>query len=646
MIFKLARKVRISWPDLANVRVVGLATIIVTSFLLGLRYLGKLQPLELFAYDQLVRLRPPEQEPDSRLLLVTITEADIQRQAQWPFSDRAVAKVLKQLQALEPVVIGLDVYRDIPVAPVHTELVTLFKQPNVITIQSIDIPTGTPAPPASPPEQVGFNDVLIDPDDVIRRNLLFSRSEDSILYSFSLRLALAYLKAQHISPEASQQNPDYLQLNQSVFVPLQENSGGYETIDAKGYQILLNYRWPENMVREVSFSQVLEGKIEPSWVKNKIVIIGSTAPSLRDVFATPYSHVLPDNSEMPGVVVHTQMVSQLLDAATGERSLFWFWTESQEGLWIFGWVVIGGTVGWVFRHPVTVTLGVAIGLLLLWGSCFYIFTLAGWVPVASPALGFLITVGIVVTYQSYQDHRQQQIVMKLLGQNTSPQIADTLWQGRDYLLKSGKLPGVSLTATMFFADVKNFSTISEKMTPEALLEWLNELLEVLTREILEHRGIVNKFTGDGLIAAFGVPTPHKDQQKIAEDARAAVTCAMVISDRLDELNQNWLKRGLPNIQMRIGIFTGAIVAGSLGGKDRLEYGIIGDSVNIASRLESCEKHRQPSDCRILIGYETLVHLQEQFEVESWGLLALKGKQQMVDVYRIVGWRSEETVLEV
>jgi class 3 adenylate cyclase len=87
--------------------------------------------------------------------------------------------------------------------------------------------------------------------------------------------------------------------------------------------------------------------------------------------------------------------------------------------------------------------------------------------------------------------------------------------------------------------------------------------------------------------------------------------------------------------MRIGIFTGPVVVGSLGGKDRLEYGVIGDSVNIAARLESCEKHRQPTNCRILIGYETLVHLQEQFEVEPWGLLALKGKQQMVDVYRVL-----------
>ena len=262
-------------------------------------------------------------------------------------------------------------------------------------------------------------------------------------------------------------------------------------------------------------------------------------------------------------------------------------------------------------------------------------------PLAAPALGFLLCAGIVVTYRSYQAQQKQKIVMKLLGQNTSPQIAQALWQGRDRLLKSGKLPGIRLTATMLFADIKDFSSVSEQMLPEALLEWLNELLNAITQEAIDRQGIVNKFTGDGVMVSFCVPTGRLKEREVAEDARAAVACALAISDRLEAMNQSWQRLGLPAIQMRIGVFTGPVIAGSLGGKDRLEYGVIGDSVNIASRLESCEKHRQPTNCRILIGYETLVHLQGQFEVESWGLLALKGKQQMVDVYRVVGWRQDK-----
>lgn len=139
-----------------------------------------------------------------------------------------------------------------------------------------------------------------------------------------------------------------------------------------------------------------------------------------------------------------------------------------------------------------------------------------------------------------------------------------------------------------------------------------------------------------MLAVFGVPIPRTTPEEIAEDARLAVSCALAISACLPALNQNWIDRGLPPAKMRVGIFTGQIMVGSLGGKTRLEYGVIGDSVNIAARLESCEKDRQEDTCRILIAEETLVHLEGKFEVESWGALPLKGRHQKVNVYRVLG----------
>jgi class 3 adenylate cyclase len=275
----------------------------------------------------------------------------------------------------------------------------------------------------------------------------------------------------------------------------------------------------------------------------------------------------------------------------------------------------------------------SLGVLL--GSSFGMFTQQGWVPVITPALAFVVTGGSVVAYRAYQSQRQQQIVMRLLGQNASPEIAEALWNSRDRLIKSGKLPGQKLIATVLFTDIKSFSTISEEMPPEAVLEWLNEYLAVMAQEIQIHHGIINKFTGDGLMAVFGVPVPRTSPAEVAEDAQQAVACALAMGDRLQELNQAWQQDDLPVVQMRVGIFTGPVVVGSLGGKDRLEYGVIGDSVNIASRLESCEKDRQIDCCRVLIAAETLVHIQQQFQVESWGPIALRGKQQTVDVYRVV-----------
>jgi class 3 adenylate cyclase len=188
---------------------------------------------------------------------------------------------------------------------------------------------------------------------------------------------------------------------------------------------------------------------------------------------------------------------------------------------------------------------------------------------------------------------------------------------------------------MLFTDIKDFSTISEIMPPEKLMEWLNEYLGILTESVQTHHGIINKFTGDGIMAAFGVPIPRTTPAEIATDARAAVAAGLMMGDRLDELNIRWKERGLPTIKMRVGIFTGPIVAGSLGGKERSEYGLLGDSVNIASRLESCQKERQSSTCRVLIAEQTLSYIRGEFLVEHWGPLALKGKQQTVDVYRVI-----------
>lgn len=636
MKFRFARKFAVSLPDLAGLRVVAIATIALTATLLGVRHLGILQPLELVAYDHLMRLRSKETQPDPRILVITITEQDIRQQNRWPFPDRVFAQLLQKLQSMEPAVIGLDVYRDIPIEPGHEELIAQFKQPNVIAIQNIDSLTGTPAPPSVPEEQVGFNDLPLDPDSVVRRNLLFAENDENIaLYSFALRIALVYLEQQGILPQESQNPPDYLQLGQAVFVQLQENSGGYRGIEADGYQTLLNFRHPDRLARQISLNQVLSGRLDPSWVKDKIVMIGSTAPSLKDTFITPYSPTFKANPKVPGVLVHAQIASQILDATTGKRPLFWFWSESVEMLWIVGWIAIGGIVGRKTYHPVALSIGVATGLAACTGACFYLFTRGGWVPLASPSLGFVLTAGMVVSTRAYHAHQKQQIVMKLLGQNTSPEIAQALWQGRDRLIESGKLPGICLTATMLFADIKDFSTIAERMTPEALLDWLNEFLGVITHEVIQRQGIVNKFTGDGVMAVFGVPTCRLETHEVAEDARAAVACAIAISDRLEEMNQTWQHLGLPTIQMRVGIFTGSVVAGSLGGKDRLEYGVIGDSVNIAARLESCEKHRQPTNCRILIGHDTMIYLRGEYILEPWGPLALKGKQQTVDVYRVI-----------
>lgn len=329
---------------------------------------------------------------------------------------------------------------------------------------------------------------------------------------------------------------------------------------------------------------------------------------------------------MSGLEIHAQATSQILSAVLDGQKLFWYWDESTEILWIFSWSIVGGSIAWYTRRPLTLLLINVLALGVLIVISYGIFIKMGWIPVAAPTLGIVMTSGVVIVYKIQESWQQQNMVMKLLGQQTSPEIAQALWQERSYLINSGILPPKTVTATILFTDLKNFSSISEKKTSEALMNWLNEYLSAMTDIVINHHGIVNKFTGDGVIAVFGIPVPRTSVKEIAIDAQNAVNCALAMGKHLSQLNQKWQQQNSPELKMRVGIYTGTVTVGSLGGKNRLEYGVIGDGVNIASRLESFDKDRHPGICRVLIAQETLEYLDKRFSVEPWGNLNLKGKK--------------------
>jgi len=612
----------------------------VTGLVLGTRQLGQLESLELAVYDAMVRVRS-ETDVDSRLLIVAITEADIRTQKRWPFPDSVYAAALSQLQQHQPRVIGLDILRDIPAEPGHDALMKELRRSNVIAIQSLgNTPEeAIPAPPKLPSDRVGFSDLITDTDGVIRRNLMFASDDAAQYASFSTRLAMQYLN--HSGDRLP--NGDFV-LGKAVFSLLRSNSGGYQRIDAAGEQILLDYRSARYPSEVVTLSQVLQNQVNPALIKDRVVLIGTTAPSAKDLFFTPFSPAETANPKMPGVVIHAQMVSQTLTAALEGRSLFWFWSEPMEVLWIVSWAIAGGLLARWSQRPFVLALAGTGLLLLLMGAGYSLFLHQAWVPIAAPAIAAIAVGSFTITCQIQYARQQQQIVMKLLGQQTSPEIASALWNSRDRLLQSGRLAGQTLTVTILFIDIRNFSGISEQHPPEVMMGWLNEYMCSMTQAVHQHHGIINKFMGDGLMAVFGVPVPRLTIAEIAEDARQTVACAVEMGDRLQTLNQDWQQRGLPVVEMRAGIFTGDVMAGSLGGKNRLEYAVIGDSVNIAARLEAWQKDKQTNQCRILIARETLDHLQEQFYVESWGHLQLRGRQSLVEVFQVLGYADSSNQL--
>ena len=398
---------------------VGIASLAVTGLILGLRQLGWLQPLELATYDRLVQISP---DPgfDHRLLVVGITEADIAAQKRFPVADRTLAQTITILQTAKPRVIGLDLLRDIPQPPGRTEFLAALNAPNVIAITNLGSATAPviPAPPGVPLDRVGFNDFVLDPGDVLRRNLLFADSfvdhtatvnkRPTTIYSFSLRLALIYLASHKLSLQSRSHNPDLFRLGKTQFDPLESQAGGYQAIDARGYQVLLKYRG-RTIARQVSLSDVLNGKVQPDWIKDKVVLIGTTAPSGKDFFSTPYSAASDDTPRMAGVLLHAQMVSQLLDAALDGRSLFWFWSEGVEVLWIAAWAAIGGALAWYVRQPMVLALSGTLLLLSLAVIGFGLFLQQGWIPLAASALAATATGSLVIAYHAYWAQRSDKV---------------------------------------------------------------------------------------------------------------------------------------------------------------------------------------------------------------------------------------------
>lgn len=635
-------------PKLRKFWRIGISSVIVSStaitgLLYGVRHIGGIQQLELMVFDQMMRSRPAR-EVDTRLLVVNIDENDIKALNQWPLSDHIIAQLLAKLNHHHPAAIGLDIARNIPQGEGYDELVAQFRHPNVIAIMSKGNKEGDriDPPPNLPEDQIGIVDLPTDADGFIRRTLLFTDRP-----SLAIQLLLTYIEAgcPNYQPrrigicrnlDSSFNSQKQYQLNGILLPSLNSDSGAYQTINSGGYQILIDYRGAETSLRRVSLTQVLQQQVNPDWIKDKIILIGAGAPSLKDLFLTPYS-LTKDGTEMvPGVEVQAYITSHLLSVLLDGDRLFWFWTDWQEIFWILGWAIAGISLAWFIQEPLILIVG-EIGLLVgLVGFSYFLFLQQGWIPIVAPALAFVLTSVTTLINRLYQFQQQQQMMMRLLGQQTSPEIATALWQGRDYLLQSGRLPWQKVVATILFSDIKNFSAIVEDESPERTMFWLNEYLNVMADIVQSHQGVVNKFIGDSVMAIFGVPIARQNDHEIAMDAQQSVDCALEMRSVLNELNQYFANQGFPKIEIRIGIFTGEVMVGSLGGKSRLEYGVIGDSVNIASRLESCEKDRQIDDCRILIAQETLDHLQDRYEVESWGGLYLKGKQQLVQVYRIVG----------
>ncbi|BAZ10158.1 hypothetical protein NIES4071_19720 [Calothrix sp. NIES-4071] len=402
-------RLRNSQPKV-HFKTVLIISFIVTSLVMGAFTLGLLQAWELQAFDHLMRLRPTEKK-DNRILVVTVTENDFQlpeqQQRKGSLSDLALGRLLEKLESYKPRVIGLDIYRDFPVDAKYPELATYLQQSDrffaICEASEANRKVGIAPPKEIPKERQGFGDFVVDPGGIVRRHLIAmepsSTSPCTTPYALSAQLAFHYLQSLGIKVRYTQQG---LQLGNVVFRQLRSHMGAYQQFDDNGYQILLNYRSsasPTEVAEQVSLKDVLRGKVNPDIVKNRIILIGVTADSASNNFLTPYGN------EMPGVIVHAQMVSQMLSAVLDGRPLLWvlpFWSAV---FWVWSWAFIGGTIAWRFRST---QLGLVSGvaLLSLYGVCYYLLIQGCWVQLVPSVFALIGTGATLLKLKSHLNEKK------------------------------------------------------------------------------------------------------------------------------------------------------------------------------------------------------------------------------------------------
>ena len=381
-----------------------------TVAVIGLRSLGILQGWELQAFDSLSK-RLPSELSDPRIIIVGADEEDISNSKyKYPIPDYILAKLVDKLQQYQPAVIGIDIFRDYPIqvnnSANNSPLKKHWQQSNVVSIcLGNNLDNSVAPPPDSPSNQVGFDNIYNDfdltngADDNVRRYLL-SRSDNPLTetsycqsnYSFALQLAAHYFRSRNI-PIASVKN--HWQFGSKTIRRLVNGNAGYQKFDDRGNQLLISYRRASQLAQQVTVRDVLEGRetFDPSWVKDRIVLIGVVAKSVPDVHDTPLG-------EIRGLYLHGHVVSQLISAVEDNRPLIWWPPFWGDWLWLGFWSIGSGLIVSLGKNHQEQSMAIAGCIIVLSGICWLVLTQGGWLAWIPGIMVILFTATGIWIYET------------------------------------------------------------------------------------------------------------------------------------------------------------------------------------------------------------------------------------------------------
>lgn len=459
----------------------------------------------------------------------------------------------------------------------------------------------------------GHFNPIIDADGRVRRVPLLVEHQGAYYESFSLAMTRALLGGPKVMPGLAAEE-DYAAIE---WIDLIGKKDILRRLPVDGnVAALIPYRGYERSFRYYSAADVLADRIQPGLLKDRVVIVGTSAPGLRDLRNTPVGEVYP------GMEVHANLIAGMLDNALMERPQY---VDAIELLLL----VVAGVLMIVlvpWRAPLRASLATLLVLLVMVG-----INLGAWqanlvLPLASLLLLIGATFVLNMSLGYFVESKAKRQITQRFGQYVPPELVDKM------SLDPGSYSMASRKAhlTVLFSDVRDFTTISEGMEPEALAQLMNEYLTEMTLVIRQHRGTLDKYIGDAIVAFWGAPVADEDH------ARNGVLTALAMQKALVGLNQRLVARGWPAIAVGIGLNTGNMTVGDMGSSIRLAYTVMGDAVNLGARLEAKTKEYGVA---IMVGAATRSAVPE-IVYRELDCVQVKGKKEPTTIYEPIGMPGE------
>ncbi|MBI5306630.1 adenylate/guanylate cyclase domain-containing protein [Candidatus Wolfebacteria bacterium] len=536
-------------------------------------YAGLFSGFENFFEDLIFPIRPIH--PD--IVIISIDNESILKLGQWPFKRKYFADLLLKLKRAKAV--GLDVIFSEPSRWGDEDdnklknALSKISYPLVMPLEKFTEEEIKPLEQLRQNAELGNVNLIIDKDGIARRF--------PIIDFFALKIAqkAGFQIAENFFSEP---NPRIV------------------------------YAGPPEIFPRIPLWQVLFGEIPPDRFENKIVLIGATAPDLHDEQITPFSKGKP----MSGVEIQANIINMLING---------YYLTPLKTMPMVLWILAASLLPAIFFAFLKHSLGplfinLIIGIIYNIGAFFiadngiipnFIHLNVAWFFSTISLMGFKYFIG----------EREKREIKTLFSKYVNAEVLQEILKNPSAAALGGKETNI----TVLFSDLRNFTSFSEKMPPSELVKFLNEYFETMSNEILKYRGVVDKYIGDAVMAFWGAPLTDENQ------ADNAVSAALGMISALKQLNEKLKTLGKAEINIGIGIYSGPAVVGNIGSKTRFDYTAIGDTVNVASRLEGLNK---TYNTNIIFGESVKNKLKQQYNLSFLDSVEVKGRKQPLNIYTI------------